>query len=138
MKSEYRFYEFLKEYREFYNENNGEINTTGVHDFMAVIDGQQRLTSLYIGFRGTYAYKMPRKWWKNNEDSLPTRTLYLNLQLLNRDLNRNKTDKSLIEWVTENNITNRELYLDDYISLDVRDFKFFIENRMRKFILVKI
>ncbi len=105
---------------------------------MAVIDGQQRLTSLYIGFRGTYAYKMPRKWWKNNEDSLPTRTLYLNLQLLNRDLNRNKTDKSLIEWVTENNITNRELYLDDYISLDVRDFKFFIENRMGKFILVKI
>lgn len=79
MKSEYRFYEFLKEYREFYNENNEEINTTGVHDFMAVIDGQQRLTSLYIGFRGTYAYKMPRKWWRNDEDSLPTRTLYLNL-----------------------------------------------------------
>ncbi len=62
LKSEYKFYEFLKEYREFYNENNGEINTTGVHDFMAVIDGQQRLTSLYIGFRDTYAYKMPRKW----------------------------------------------------------------------------
>ena len=25
MKSEYRFYEFLKEYREFYNENNEEM-----------------------------------------------------------------------------------------------------------------
>jgi uncharacterized protein with ParB-like and HNH nuclease domain len=79
MKSEYKFYEFLKEYREFYKENNEEINTTGVKDFMAVIDGQQRLTSLYIGFRGTYAYKMPRKWWRNDEDSLPTRALFLNL-----------------------------------------------------------
>lgn len=46
---------------------------------MAVIDGQQRLTSLYLGLKGTYAYKMPRKWWKDNEDCLPTRRLYINL-----------------------------------------------------------
>ena len=79
IKSGYKFYEFLTSYREFFAENNKDIDTKGVPDFNAVIDGQQRLTSLYIGLRGTYAYKMPRKWWKNNEECLPTRKLYLNI-----------------------------------------------------------
>lgn len=77
LKSDYKFYQFLTDYREFFADDNLDINTTGVSDFEAVIDGQQRLTSLYIGLRGTYAYKMPRKWLKNNEDSIPTRQLYL-------------------------------------------------------------
>lgn len=78
-KSNYKFYEFLKEFREFFKDENPYINTKGHPDFLAVIDGQQRLTSLYLGLKGTYAYKMPRKWWKNNEECLPTRRLYLNL-----------------------------------------------------------
>lgn len=72
IKSGYKFYEFLAE-------NNKDIDTKGVSDFEAVIDGQQRLTSLYIGLHGSYAYKMPRKWWKDTEECLPTRKLYLNL-----------------------------------------------------------
>ncbi len=78
-KNEYKFYEFLKEYKYFFQEENPFFNTKGFHDFLAIIDGQQRLTSLYIGLKGTYAYKMPRKWLKNNEDCLPTRKLYINL-----------------------------------------------------------
>lgn len=80
IKSGYKFYEFITEYREFFAENNKDIDTKAVPDFEAVIDGQQRLTSLYIGLRGSYAYKMPRKWWKNTEECLPTRKLYLNLE----------------------------------------------------------
>ena len=79
IKSGYKFYEFITSYREFFAENNKDIDTKGVPDFEAVIDGQQRLTSLYIGLRGTYAYKMPRKWWKDTEECIPTRRLYLNL-----------------------------------------------------------
>lgn len=79
IKSGYKFYEFITAYREFFTENNKDIDTKGVPDFEAVIDGQQRLTSLYIGLRGSYAYKMPRKWWKDTEECLPTRKLYLNL-----------------------------------------------------------
>lgn len=78
-KNSYKFYEFLKEYRAFFKDENPFFNTRGYADFMAIIDGQQRLTSLYLGLKGTYAYKMPRKWWKDNEDCLPTRKLYLNL-----------------------------------------------------------
>ncbi len=79
IKSGYKFYQFLLAYRQKYAEDNLDIDTTGVPDFEAVIDGQQRLTSLYIGLRGTYAYKQPRLWWKNDEECLPTRKLYLNL-----------------------------------------------------------
>lgn len=79
IKSGYKFYEFITSFREFFAEDNMDIDTKGVPDFEAVIDGQQRLTSLYIGLRGNYAYKMPRKRWKDSEESLPTRKLFLNL-----------------------------------------------------------
>lgn len=79
VKNRFKFYEFLKKYRSFFAENNTDIDTKGFGDFIAVIDGQQRLTALYIGLKGSYAYKIPRKWWKDNEECLPTRYLYLNL-----------------------------------------------------------
>ncbi|UOE49147.1 DUF262 domain-containing protein [Mucilaginibacter sp. SMC90] len=79
IKSEFKFYQFLTEFRQFFKEDNPDMDTKGYKDFMAIIDGQQRLTSLYIGLKGTYAYKMPRKWWYNNEENLPTRMLYLYL-----------------------------------------------------------
>ena len=70
---------FSKNIELFFKDENPYISTKGYSDFMAVIDGQQRLTSLYLGLKGTYVYKMPRKWWKDNEDCLPTRRLYINL-----------------------------------------------------------
>ena len=78
-KNSYKFYEFLKEYREFFQDENPYFNTKGYQDFLAVIDGQQRLTSLYLGLKGSYAYRMPRKQWINREENLPTRRLYINL-----------------------------------------------------------
>lgn len=50
-----------------------------VYSFQAILDGQQRLTSLYIGLKGSYAYKEYRKKWENTEYSIPTRHLYLNV-----------------------------------------------------------
>lgn len=79
IKDDYRFYKFLNSYREFFRDSNPDANTHGMEDFYAVIDGQQRLTSLYIGISGSYAYKMPRLWWIDNEENIPTRHLYLDL-----------------------------------------------------------
>ena len=79
IKNEFKFYQFLTEYRQFFKEDNPDIDTKGYKDFNAVIDGQQRLTSLYIGLKGSYAYKLARKWWSNTEENIPTRHLYLNL-----------------------------------------------------------
>lgn len=79
IKNEFKFYQFLTEYRQFFKEDNPDIDTKSYKDFKAVIDGQQRLTSLYIGLKGSYAYKLPRKWWYDNEENIPTRHLYLNI-----------------------------------------------------------
>ena len=50
----------------------------GEEEITVVLDGQQRLTSLYIALRGTYSYKLPRKRW-DNDSAYPERRLYLNL-----------------------------------------------------------
>ena len=95
IKSGYRFYQFLQNYRQKYAEDNLDIDTAGVQDFEAVIDGQQRLTSLYIGLHGTYAKKQPRMWWRNDEESLPTRKLYLNLS---RPVNQEYDNQKLYDF----------------------------------------
>ncbi|MBF0336742.1 MAG: DUF262 domain-containing protein [Nitrospirae bacterium] len=74
----YQFYEFVREYHERDNCHNAKANLNGQDDITGVLDGQQRLTSLYIGLRGSYAYKEPRKRW-NNPLAFPARKLYLNL-----------------------------------------------------------
>jgi hypothetical protein len=79
VKRDYKFYQFLTTFRERYATHNPEFPTAGHLDFDAVLDGQQRLTALYLGLVGTYAYKKPRVWWEDNEKVLPTRKLYLNV-----------------------------------------------------------
>lgn len=82
IKNKYRFYSFLTDYCQRFKESNDYVPTQGdFKDFKAVIDGQQRLTSIYIGLKGTYAYKQPRVWWPNtrNDQALPPRSLYLDL-----------------------------------------------------------
>ena len=44
----------------------------------AVLDGQQRLTALNIGLRGSMAWKLPYRWWKS-PDAFPERRLHLDL-----------------------------------------------------------
>lgn len=82
IKNDYKFYEFLKNYCHRFDEDNPHIKTNASFDnFKAIIDGQQRLTSFYIGLCGTYAYKQPRLHWPStrDEDILPSRKLYLDL-----------------------------------------------------------
>lgn len=82
IKNQFRFYEFLKKYVSYKGGNNEEIKTKGYKDFDAVIDGQQRLNSLYIGLKGSYAYKQyvyRKKIYFEDESSYPTKKLYLDL-----------------------------------------------------------
>lgn len=53
IKNSFKFHPFLIEYREFFKEDNPDIDTKSNSDFFAVIDGQQRLTSIYIGLKGS-------------------------------------------------------------------------------------
>ena len=74
----YTFYRFLDNYHQRDQRHNTRIDLRGDESTIAILDGQQRLTSLYIGLKGSYAYKLPRLWW-NNPDAFPVRRLYLNL-----------------------------------------------------------
>ena len=75
----FRYYKFIQNYKERYNTHNPPAGIDGIPNFNAVLDGQQRLTAMYIGLTGTYAYKRPRVWWANNDATLPPRSLYLDI-----------------------------------------------------------
>ncbi len=76
--SKFKFYGFMKDYSAFDNRHNPVIDIPTDREVVAVLDGQQRLTSLNIGLRGTYAYKI-HGGWSNKAWSYPARRLYLNL-----------------------------------------------------------
>ncbi|WP_313506189.1 DUF262 domain-containing protein [Stutzerimonas kunmingensis] len=74
----YQFYEFIRNYHERDQRHNPKADLSGGEGITAVLDGQQRLTSLYIGLKGSYAYKLPRKR-RDNDQAYPKRKLCLNL-----------------------------------------------------------
>ena len=75
---QYKFYDFMLNYHQRKNPHCVLVGDITRDRITAVLDGQQRLTALNIGLRGSYAYKLPRLWW-NNPDAFPTRHLYLNI-----------------------------------------------------------
>ena len=75
---QYKFYDFMLDYHERDNAHCASVGPVNRDEITAVLDGQQRLTALNIGLRGSYAYKLPRKWW-NSPDAFPTRHLCLNI-----------------------------------------------------------
>ena len=75
---DYQFYHFIRNYHQRDVKHNPKADIKGENDIVAILDGQQRLTALYIGLKGTYAYKIPWKKW-SNDAAFPKRELYLNL-----------------------------------------------------------
>ena len=82
--NEFKFYEFLRNYHQRDGRHNPKADTNGSDDIIAILDGQQRMTSLYIGLKGTYAYKLTYKRW-DNPQAYPKRKLYLNLLTANEE-----------------------------------------------------
>jgi len=92
---EYSMYEFIKDYhdRDMYkNPSAPQPFPIGSPDetIWAVLDGQQRLTSLYIALQGSMSRKLPNKRWKN-DDAFPKKELYF-------DLHSERTDDDDISY----------------------------------------
>lgn len=137
IKNNLKFYEFLKQYRQRYNELNPEFSTIGHPDFHAVIDGQQRLTSIYIGLKGSYAFKEYKKWWRDDEECLPTRYLHVDLSAEMPEDNEKKAKydfrfltKDDLEWFKVNE-PNRNWYkVGQILTIENRnDLDNYIEER---------
>ncbi|PPS21006.1 DUF262 domain-containing protein [Brachyspira murdochii] len=54
--NDYIFYDFIKDYHEKDFRHNPKHNIEN-KNIVSILDGQQRLTSLYIGLKGSYSYK---------------------------------------------------------------------------------
>lgn len=78
-KTKYKFYNFLTRFIQNHHTFDSPYPTQTLNDFHAVLDGQQRLTALFIGLCGSYAYHRTRYSWKYSEESFPKRILYLNI-----------------------------------------------------------
>ena len=74
----YTFYEFLTNYHERDNPYAYKATVPAGGGTTAVLDGQQRLTSLNIALYGSFAEKKKYAWW-NSPDAFPVKRLYLNL-----------------------------------------------------------
>lgn len=110
-KNKYRFYQILSYYIEKYHIHNDAFDTNQINDFHAVLDGQQRLTSLYLGLCGSYAYHGYRKNWEYSEYSFPTRHLYLNIS---RTFPEDENDKTYNFLFIDKKISKeQDLYIDN-------------------------
>lgn len=74
----YTFYEFLTNYHERDSPYADKATVPAGGGTTAVLDGQQRLTSLNIALYGSFAEKKKYAWW-NSADAFPMKRLYLNL-----------------------------------------------------------
>ena len=75
---EYQFYDFMRHYHQRDRVHCEKLELIGEQDRIAVLDGQQRMTALNIGLRGSYSWKTQGKWW-SSQDAFIERRLYLNL-----------------------------------------------------------
>ena len=77
---QYKWYDFVIDYHQRNNPYCPPYSPlSNDQGLIAILDGQQRLTALNIGLRGTYAEKLPRLRW-NNSDAFPEKMLYLNIE----------------------------------------------------------
>ena len=83
-KHEWPVYEFIREYNEE-TPHNPSANLDGIYgDISLVLDGQQRITSLFVGLRGSYRYFYYR--WRKT---------YLYLDLLKQPISNDENPEEL-------------------------------------------
>lgn len=74
----YAFYDVMRDYHELKNRHSQVITIPDSRDVTAILDGQQRLTSLNIGLVGSYTVKRPGAR-TTASDAYPVKRLHLDL-----------------------------------------------------------
>lgn len=105
---DYNFYAFMHSYHERDNYRCQQLKNPPEHGFQAVLDGQQRMTALYIGLRGTYAAKKPYGRWEN-DDSFPEMQLHIDLLHEPEIFTADETGQYAFEFKTKNDVEKAKL-----------------------------
>ena len=103
-KLNFQLYKFIENY-DVQKPHNEKINTSQIitNDLHVVLDGQQRLTSLYIGLRGTRRLKRTYARTKD-PNAYETKQLYLNV--MHRPTDENPDDSYEFEFKTDDEVKN--------------------------------
>lgn len=72
------FYGFIRDHDERNAPHCPKLDVPRDSPVTAILDGQQRLTALNVGLRGSHAEKLPRRWARK-ADAYPEKRLYLSL-----------------------------------------------------------
>jgi uncharacterized protein with ParB-like and HNH nuclease domain len=115
----YVFYEFLREYDQRNPYNKRKDGSFLNPEIIGVLDGQQRLSSMYIGLQGTHTEKAPYMRW-NNDRAYRKSMLYLNLLSLPYVID----NEDNIELIDDKNFEFQ--FLTEHESID------WIERRVKR------
>lgn len=111
-KSAWKFYRFLDYYREYYHEHNEYFNTQNHKDFKAILDGQQRLTSLYLALFSHYDIHKYRKKWENDDRVFDICHLYFNLT--QSQVPENSNVKYEFLWLGKDETKEQSIHIDKH------------------------
>ena len=123
------FYDFLQDYQERWRETCNDYKPTSDVVY-SVIDGQQRLNSLYIGLKGSYAEKLPRKKWRNSYDSSIQPKMYLYINLCEHDTDDENGRLYNFRFLSDavyNELTNKNHW---YKVADILELEYFAESKL--------
>lgn len=105
-KLNFQLYKFIENYDERHHHNEKvNIEQINADDLSIVLDGQQRLTSLYIGLKGTRTLKKPKYWW-DNPNAFEEKQLYINLRYYPKE--DNPDDNYQFEFINVKNIPEND------------------------------
>lgn len=123
----YVFYEFLKEYDQRHPYNKRKDGSFLNPEIIGVLDGQQRLSSMYIGLQGTHTEKAPYMRWAD-DNAYRKSKLYLNLLSLPYRI----SEENVIETIEEQNFEFRFLTEKESENWIFRKSKHIDENGNEK------
>lgn len=118
--NDYVFYEFLKDYDERTPYNRRKEGAFSHEQIIGVLDGQQRLSSMYIGFNGFHKTKNSYAW-KSNPNAYPEKRLYLDLLNLpyvseSGEIRLNEAENYPLSFLTEKESQKLERKIEDQIK----------------------
>lgn len=131
-KSAWKFYKFLDYYREYYHEHNEYFNTQNHKDFKAILDGQQRLTSLYLALFSHYDIHKSYRKWEDDDRFFDICHLYFNLTQSQALENPNVEYEFL--WLGKDKTKEQGIYIDKHQQkwFKCRDIYKYETSRVRK------
>lgn len=106
--SKYKFYKFLNKYDQYENNHNEEFDTKGIEEISAILDGQQRLTALYLGLKGYLNLHIARHRWDKAEN-FEKKYLYINLLYKQDKSSENISNKYEFRFKTEKSVYKENL-----------------------------